>query len=43
MNFESVPARGASSCRDTGNFTALEAPDEVARILRDDGPRSDRP
>ena len=35
-NIESVPGAHHITLRDTGHFTALEAPDEVAQILRDD-------
>jgi pimeloyl-ACP methyl ester carboxylesterase len=35
-NIESVPGARYILLRDTGHFTALEAPHEVARILRDD-------
>jgi pimeloyl-ACP methyl ester carboxylesterase len=35
-NIESVPGADHIELRDTGHFTALEAPDAVARILRDD-------
>jgi pimeloyl-ACP methyl ester carboxylesterase len=35
-NIESVPGARHITLRDTGHFTALEAPDEVAQILRDD-------
>jgi pimeloyl-ACP methyl ester carboxylesterase len=36
-NIESVPGARDIVLRDTGHFSALEAPHEVARILRDDG------
>jgi pimeloyl-ACP methyl ester carboxylesterase len=35
-NIESVPGARAIDLRDTGHFAALDAPDEVARILLDD-------
>jgi pimeloyl-ACP methyl ester carboxylesterase len=35
-NIESVPGARHILLRDTGHFTALEAPHDVARILRDD-------
>jgi pimeloyl-ACP methyl ester carboxylesterase len=35
-NIESVPGAGDIVLRDTGHFAALEAPDDVARFLRDD-------
>ena len=34
-NIGSVPGANDIVLRDTGHFTALEAPDDVARILRD--------
>jgi pimeloyl-ACP methyl ester carboxylesterase len=37
-NIESVPGARHILLRDTGHFTALEAPHDVARILRDDAP-----
>jgi pimeloyl-ACP methyl ester carboxylesterase len=37
-NIESIPGARFIELRDTGHFIALEAPDEVARILRDDSP-----
>ena len=37
-NIESVPGARSILLRDTGHFIALEAPHEVARILRDDSP-----
>jgi pimeloyl-ACP methyl ester carboxylesterase len=38
-NTESVPAARYIELRDTGHFTALEAPHDVARILRNVAPR----
>jgi pimeloyl-ACP methyl ester carboxylesterase len=35
-NIESVPGARHITLRNTGHFTALEAPDAVAQILRDD-------
>jgi pimeloyl-ACP methyl ester carboxylesterase len=35
-NIESVPGARDIVLRDTGHFAALEAPDDVARILLDD-------
>jgi pimeloyl-ACP methyl ester carboxylesterase len=37
-NIESVPGAHDIVLRETGHFAALEAPDEVARILLDDAP-----
>ena len=37
-NIESVPGARSILLRDTGHFIALDAPLEVARILRDDSP-----
>jgi pimeloyl-ACP methyl ester carboxylesterase len=37
-NIESVPGARDIVLRETGHFAALEAPDEVARILLDDAP-----
>ena len=37
-NIDSVPGARRIVLRDTGHFTALEAPDEVARILLDEAP-----
>jgi pimeloyl-ACP methyl ester carboxylesterase len=37
-NIESIPGARFIELRDTGHFIALEAPDEAARILRDDSP-----
>jgi pimeloyl-ACP methyl ester carboxylesterase len=37
-NIESVPGARDLVLRETGHFAALEAPDEVARILLEDGP-----
>jgi pimeloyl-ACP methyl ester carboxylesterase len=37
-NIESVPGARHILLRDTGHFAALEAPHDVARILRDDAP-----
>jgi pimeloyl-ACP methyl ester carboxylesterase len=37
-NIESVPGVRDLALRETGHFAALEAPDEVARILLEDGP-----
>jgi pimeloyl-ACP methyl ester carboxylesterase len=36
-NVESVPGARDLVLRETGHFAALEAPDEVARILLEDG------
>jgi pimeloyl-ACP methyl ester carboxylesterase len=37
-NIESVPGARHIVLRNKGHFTALEAPHDVARILRDDAP-----
>jgi len=37
-NIESVPGARDLVLHETGHFAALEAPDEVARILLEDGP-----
>ena len=41
-NIESVPGARHIVLRDTGHFAALEAPDAVARILRNDTDEKDR-
>jgi pimeloyl-ACP methyl ester carboxylesterase len=41
-NIESVPGARYIELRDTGHFTALEAPHEVSRILHSLAPRADR-
>ena len=42
-NIESIPGARYILLRDTGHFIALEAPHEVARILRDDSPERTGP
>ena len=42
-NIESVPGARDILLHDTGHFIALEAPHEVARILRDDSHESSGP
>jgi pimeloyl-ACP methyl ester carboxylesterase len=39
-NIKSVPGAGDLVLRETDHFAALEAPDEVARIVLEDGPQS---